>query len=75
MNQFENDPKSFGITIDKPDSHNGQISVTYDWEAVEKYSMEWARWFHNESHDLAAREIAEHLDNAAKSMVKTIAAG
>jgi hypothetical protein len=34
-------PADFGIKIDKPDSHNGKFSVTYDWRKSEEYAEAW----------------------------------
>jgi len=38
-----------GVKIDKPDSNNGKISVTYDWKKVEQNDQKWAEWFRHES--------------------------
>jgi len=67
--------KDYGIDIEKPDSDNGKITATYDWKKVEQYQKKWDDWFRHESQEKETREIAEHLNTAAKRMVNDIAAG
>ena len=64
-----------GVNVEKPDSNNGEISVTYDWKKVEQYDKKWDDWFRHESREHATQEIAKHLNKAAKEMVNDIAAG
>jgi len=68
-------PSELGIKIDKPDSNNGEIEVTYDWRKVEKYAEQWDDWFRHESREPEVDEIARHLNRAAKKAVDIIAAG
>lgn len=37
-----------GIHVDHT-NNNGTITATYNWRAVENYSMHWAQWFEHES--------------------------
>ena len=62
-------PSELGIKIDKPDSNNGEIEVTYDWRKVEKYAEQWDDWFRHESREPEVDEIARHLNRAAKKAV------
>jgi len=67
--------KEMGVHLEKPDSNNGEVSVTYDWKKVEQYDKKWDDWFRHESRKPETREIAKHLNKAAKLMVNDIAAG
>jgi hypothetical protein len=67
--------KDYGIDLKKPDSNNGKVSVTVDWKKLGQYQEKWDDWFSHEGHEKETREVAKHLNKAAKKMVNDIAAG
>jgi len=42
-------PAELGINVEKPDSNNGEISVTYDWKKAEQNNEKWNHFWHHES--------------------------
>lgn len=68
-------PAELGIDVEKADSKNGKISVTFDWQKVAQWQEKWDKFWVHVSREPETREIAGHLNQAFKKMVDDIVGG
>jgi len=68
-------PAELGIDVEKADSNNGKISVTFDWQKVAQWQEKWDQFWVHVSGEPETREIAGHLNQAFKKMVDDIVGG